>query len=319
MKHALLILLLVVCPAFGFRQAESSEGQAAYEVGMQALKDHDYKVALSKLKRAVELEPSEPLYFVQLGLTYSILGNYPAAENALTYAAKLNPQSVATWRSLAVVYYVQEKNQEALKALIEAIGLDDTDGTTWARLGSLYLGSHRFEDAERAFGHWSSAEPKRFEPFYWKAQTQLLASRESAAIISLRRALEIDPNFDYAYFLIDTHSNSMEAETALGEYTRRRPQCSDGWQALARAHQSEGKWEDAYSEFRKALDTRRANALDSAVDMEALATVCDKLRRKRESEYWMKAAADLIHLAPEVAKVPIVEEPACSSGIDQIW
>lgn len=300
-------------------QKSDSDAQAAYEDAMRAVAEHNYEVALSKLKRAVELDPDEPVYFVQLGLTYSILENYPAAENALMYAAKLDPKSVMTWRSLAVVYRAQRKNQEALKSLIEAIGLDEGDGTTWARLGSLYLGLHRYEDAERAFSHWAQADPKRYEPVYWKAEAQLLAENPNAAIISLRKALEINPAFDYAYFLIGTHTSSTEAETALEAYTRRRPGCADGWQALARLHQSEGKWDNAYAEFKKALDTRKANPLYSVLDMQALETVCDHLHRKRESEYWMKAAGDVMRLSPESVRTPPVKERTCSTGVAEIW
>lgn len=312
------VCVLALC-SVGFSQDGASEAEVAYQAGMEAVRQHSYEVALSKFKHAVELDPSDPLYLSQLGLTYSILENYPAAENSLAYAAKLDPKSVATWRSLAVVYHVQNKNREALNALVEAIGLDTTDGTTWARLGSLYLGLRRYGDAERAFNNWQVAEPKRFEPFYWKSEAQFSAGETDAAVISLQKALEVDSNFDYAYFLIGSHAQSTEAETALKEYTRRRPECADGWQALGRIHQSEGKWNDAYTELKRALDVRKANVLNSLLDMNALAIVCDHLRRKRESEYWTKAANDLIRLSPESLKMPPVVEPACSSSIDEIW
>lgn len=318
-RAGLCFVCFLMLYSLAFCQDSTSEAEAAYQAGMEAVKQHSYEVALSRFKHAVELDPSDPLYLAQLGLTYSILENYPAAENSLAYAAKLDPKSVTTWRSLAVVYHVQNKNQEALNALVEAIGLDAGDGTTWARLGSLYLGLRRYVDAERAFDNWSVAEPKQFEPLYWRSEAQFSADETDAAIVSLRKALEIDSNFDYAYFLIGSHAKSTEAETALEEYTRRRPQCADGWQALGRIHQSEAKWDNAYAEFKRALDVRKANPLNSLLDTEALAIVCDHLHRKRESEYWTKASSDLINLSPESLKTPLIVEAACSSRVDEIW
>ena len=71
-------------------------------------------------------------------------------------------------------------------------------------------------------------------------------------------------------------------------------------------------------EYKKALDTRKGNILLSVTDMQSLSTICEHLRKKKESEYWAKAASGLLYLMPQDAKT-YSADPGCDDGVEPIW
>ena len=178
---ALLFVGLLFWEPSGWGQMDpDKEAQESFQSGINALLTGSYEVALAQFKRAIERNPTEFSYFVELGNTYSILGNYAAAENTLTQATKLNPRYAGVWQSLAIVYRIQKRNDDASKALIEAIGIDDSDGTTWARLGATYFcircaGSVMQREPFRVGPNWSQSvtNPTIGKPSHNWAQTKL--------------------------------------------------------------------------------------------------------------------------------------------------
>ena len=86
-----------------------------YNQGNKLLQSQRYEDAVRRYKEAISYYHDDPDFFVNLGVSYRKLGNFPDAEEAFKSAIKLNEKDWMPWSDLANVYLKQDKLQEAVK------------------------------------------------------------------------------------------------------------------------------------------------------------------------------------------------------------
>jgi len=141
---------------------------------------HEYAIALSRAGRADEavrelqtacrLAPKEAEYQFKLGLAYNEIGNVAAAKTALEEAVKLDPKFARAWYNLGLAESAAGNADAALDALLRTESLDPTSPL----------------------------------PPYARATILARMGRTTEARASLRRALEVQPNFPEAKNLLQT-------------------------------------------------------------------------------------------------------------------
>jgi hypothetical protein len=90
------------------------------------LQSKNYPVAASSIERALRIEPSNPLLWIELGKVRQAEGNYVQAENMGRKAASMSvnsPQAnAAAWALIAESLRARGKNVEAREAELRAQG-----------------------------------------------------------------------------------------------------------------------------------------------------------------------------------------------------
>jgi len=151
-----------------------------------------YDVAITYLYKAVENNPNESTWQIEIGNTLALQGDLADALIHLQVATLMEPDNWVPWQSLATFcinynYYVREVGLDAArKALLLVPGspaLLDIMGSAYYSLGDL-------DNAERFYRQAQEAAPNQAEILYHLGQLYLQKGERSQAINYLQQAAE---------------------------------------------------------------------------------------------------------------------------------
>ena len=109
------------------------------ELGLYAIKVHDYQLALSAFNRSLQLDPYMPHAYVNIGLAYEGLNRVDLAILAYQRAISLAPEDPIPYYNLGQVYYKTMKDhQKALGFFLKARDLNPLEPDVHQLLGYVY-------------------------------------------------------------------------------------------------------------------------------------------------------------------------------------
>ena len=244
-------LLQVSRPLGGSASWNNLLGYSEYKLG-------DVKPAFEHLQKALQLEPANTNYLLDLG---EFLGHYHAdheAQELFEIAAQRLPGSKPVQFGLAICYILEDRRTEAAQLLEKLIASDPTFEPAYRALGECY------EDA--GDGKAMVALGKKLQsvdasnPVAWylsgagslkeSAQDQALLA---SAIADLRHAVNLDPASARYHFMLgkafeEEHSDSEEIEE-LRETVRLDPDHPRAHYVLAQLYQRLGERQLAQAQF----------------------------------------------------------------------
>ena len=121
---------------------------------------------LQKALQGVEGAQTNAYLHTNLGWSYYLDGNKPAAVQSLKQAVELEPELVPALVYLATVY-LEDRNYEDMIPLLEtALENDPQNADVLLNLGIAYRGMQRFDDAKRAYATALELDPRSPEPWF---------------------------------------------------------------------------------------------------------------------------------------------------------
>lgn len=142
----------------------------------EAAETQNWELALQEVNAALELDPTEPLYWV-------LKGRFLRESGALA---------------------------EAESVLEEALDISSSNKHVWTELGELYMSKELFEKAA-----FCLAEAARIEPgfcIYTLLANAELTFDPSGALVHARKALELKPNWEEAERIAKKAQSMLSAE-----------------------------------------------------------------------------------------------------------
>ena len=218
--------------------------------------DDDFHAAARHIRRAVELDPSEPEAQRLLSIVYKILGRAEDAVTAARAAAERAPDSSPLWNTLGDALLAAGRNAEAVDVLKRAIRLLPGYGPALERL----------ERAHAALGEFDRAAEIRSSRMRLAGQRERADLLEAeAGAIGAAGAIREDLRRELAGLL-----RQAEALDPFLENVRRN--VAD---RIASAHAELGQWREAMDWVERAFERRpgrlRRMLADMPVDYRGLA------------------------------------------------
>jgi tetratricopeptide (TPR) repeat protein len=151
-----------------------------------------YEIAIDYLYKALENNPHESTWQIEIGNTLALTGDLPNALNHLQVATLLEPDSWVPWESLAAFsitynYYVSTVGIDAAR---HALLLVPGSPVLLDIMGSTYLMVGDFDSAERFYLQAIAGAPDEPIVLYHLGQLYLLKEEKSKAFEYLREAAE---------------------------------------------------------------------------------------------------------------------------------
>jgi tetratricopeptide (TPR) repeat protein len=143
-----------------FEQNTESESLAwpelnsADELFEEALELHDagrYAEAAVAYRRAIELDPADPVLYFNLANAHYALGQFEESVAAFLQATKRDTQYAEAWNGLGCVWSALQRPKEAIVALRRAVQLVPTYGDAHFNLAAELEQQNKFE---AAIEHW---------------------------------------------------------------------------------------------------------------------------------------------------------------------
>ncbi|PIU47299.1 MAG: hypothetical protein COS94_07960 [Candidatus Hydrogenedentes bacterium CG07_land_8_20_14_0_80_42_17] len=137
-----------------------------YNLGLLKFHQNDTPSAISAFKSVLDIDPQGAYgirAFMQIGIIYSMSGNYSLAETYFRKVEALDPTNPLAEHHLGMSIYKMGRIQEAIQHLAKAATLDGANVGILQNLGNAYLSSKNFESAKKTFLQALEIDPNNFE------------------------------------------------------------------------------------------------------------------------------------------------------------
>jgi tetratricopeptide (TPR) repeat protein len=115
--------------------------------------------AISLFRKALCMEPENPLLWLNLGIAQQRTGDYEEAIESFHRAVSIEDELAEAWLSMGLIYYEMEQFDLSEDCYHSALARDDNDPKIWNNLGVLYFTEGSFEEARRCFEEAVSLSP----------------------------------------------------------------------------------------------------------------------------------------------------------------
>ena len=172
-------------------------------VGTACVALRRYDRATAAYQHVLQLEPENPVAWINLGNSYLLQNRDADAIGAFRKIAKVRPDFLVAWTKLGELYCRQGNYGEALAAWRQAIEVAPDDPASWANLGVSEEGQGQLAEAAAAYRRAVQLEPKY--PFAWMrlGVTQDQLGQHAEARAARRRAVELKPDFPLVWLSLD--------------------------------------------------------------------------------------------------------------------
>lgn len=207
-------LPLVGLGAVYLSRKDSAQARAAFEralkvapkfppalegLGDAYLQQRDYAKAESAYAQAAQVTPKAAAIQFKLGGAQMAQGKRTEAMRAFKAAVAADPGLAVAYNNLAWLEVEQKGDlKQALAWAKKATELDPRVTNYWHTLGVVYLARGENAEAVKALGEATKSAKPSAEHLYRLAIALQRNGQRAEAVLTLRRALEVDPNFSNA-------------------------------------------------------------------------------------------------------------------------
>jgi tetratricopeptide (TPR) repeat protein len=221
---------------------------------------------LSRLSKTAPDRDNSPQLLAELtqksylarGAAQLQLKNFAAARQDFETARQIAPGDPTPNNSLAMVALQENKPEEAIASFENALRVDATNFVALNGIITQYARTKELPKAHARVDQALGAYPNVAWLHYLKGQVYGYEAHGSAAEASMRRALEIDPNYLPAYSaLAALFINSKQEERAIQEYKKIlaiRPDNATVYTLIGMLEDSRQNYDGAIENYKKALE-----------------------------------------------------------------
>ena len=220
-------------------------GYSAFKLGNPAR-------AVQEIQKAMELDPHNEDYVLELSEVFVTHNNAAAAVTLMETACKVLPLSARTWFCLGTAYLADQKRSAAQNALKKSLELDPTLDLAYVVLGQGYKEAGSWNQLQEAAEQLIKLSPQNFLGYYYKALA--LQSDSASKDIKdgeiqslLHRSLELNPtDSDTHYELAKILLREGKKEASMLELENiihTNPDFAPAYYQLARLYRERGQLE----------------------------------------------------------------------------
>jgi tetratricopeptide (TPR) repeat protein len=241
--------------------------------GYSTFKLGDPAEAAVELQKAMDLDPKNEDYVLELSEVFVTHNNAPAAITLLETASKVFAQSARIWFGLGTAYLADEKRSAAETALKRCLELDPNLDLAYVVLGQGYKEAGSWDQLLETAQRLIELNPKNSTGYYYKAlalqSVSTYKAQDDAEVEKLlRKSLELnhndpEPHYELAKLL----ARQGKKEDSLLEFERivqSRPDFGPAYYQLARLYRERGELEKS-NEAQKAHERIRQKERDKVM------------------------------------------------------
>jgi len=122
--------------------------------------------AIPLFRKALVMEPENPLLWLNLGIAQQRTGEYGDALDSFQHAAKIDDDMAEAWGSMGLIYYEMDNFDSAEDCYHHALERDPNSPKIWNNLGVLYFSLGSYEEARHCFEEALSLLPMYYDALY---------------------------------------------------------------------------------------------------------------------------------------------------------
>jgi len=138
--------------------------------------------AIVFFRKALAIEPGNPLLWLNLGIAQQRTGSYDEAIDSFRRALGIDGELCEAWLSMGLIYYETEELELSEDCYHSALASDDSNPKVWNNLGVLHFSKGNYDEARGCFEEAVSIAPHfRDALFNLRDACKRLGDRRAAA------------------------------------------------------------------------------------------------------------------------------------------
>jgi tetratricopeptide (TPR) repeat protein len=223
-----------------------------------------YQQAIADFDRAIELDPTDVITYINRGRLYFGLKKYEETIASLERALELDPENGTAYYYLGLVYRDLNEYQQAIAKFDRIVELNPNSPLAYHRRGSTFFLFEECQQAIADFDHALELDPDFVVANLDRGWAYLHLKEERRAIADFDRALELDPNSIRAYVYRGQAYSTAELDMSLRDYQRAiadfncalelDPQSAFAYHCRGRTYLALGEYQQAIDDFNHVLE-----------------------------------------------------------------
>jgi tetratricopeptide (TPR) repeat protein len=221
----------------------------------------DYQQALADYNRAIELAPIASNYNNR-AFIYDNLGHYDQAIADFKKATELNPDFALGYANLGLAYTSMWDFKKAEESCQKSLRLDENNCAAHYCLGIVYKELGGYENSLKAIEYYKKAA--ELDCYYFEKGNVANAYIHQGLIKALnhlspeeiradyKKAIQLDPQHTYGYFLLGEQSDDEEAIAYYSKAIELTPDYSVPYLKRGLIYKQQGKIQEAAADFEHA-------------------------------------------------------------------
>ncbi len=149
--------------------------------------------AIPLFRKALLMEPGNPLLWLNLGIAQHRSGEYDGAEQSFERCRALDDDNFEAWAELGLLHYERDQYEESEFCFNEALERNDSSSRLWNNFGVLYFTEGNYSEARNCFERAVSLDPHYWDALYNLRDVCAQLTDERAATEFDRRLRELPP------------------------------------------------------------------------------------------------------------------------------
>ena len=134
----ILLSFLFSCATTQQEQVESKDAKTNYLLGMTHIQTGDFNQAILYFNKAIELDPTEPVFYSNRGAAYAAKGRNDQAISNWTKALEINPKFSSAYYNRGRTFCAMKQYDKAIHDLDKALEIDPRHGRPYHERGIAY-------------------------------------------------------------------------------------------------------------------------------------------------------------------------------------
>jgi tetratricopeptide (TPR) repeat protein len=177
-------------------KADAVRRRASTAVNIGSIKSMrgQYVEAVALYKKALTMDPKDPLAHFGLGIVHGKMGQLDEAIREYRAALAITPDHTASWINLAAVLLELKKTDEAIATFTHAADLDSLSPVAPYNIGIIMEEQSKFSEAEMWYKRALKADPLHIDALAHLSVTLLKEGKYGEALDAIHGTLKLDPD-----------------------------------------------------------------------------------------------------------------------------
>jgi tetratricopeptide (TPR) repeat protein len=271
--------------------------------GLSALEKHQYSVAVSDFKRALDTCPKQREILLDLSQAYAHNRDFPPAIRVAQQFLESEPDSIPGRLTLANAYFMAQRFPESRAECERVLKLDSNEPGALKLEGNIEYLSGDFEHAESTFIGLLDRRPDDDEVPYMLGRMYYMQNRVDYAMAQFQRTLKVNPKSYKAYDNLglcyqargETELAERHFLTSIKMVQKDHPEYDSPYANLADLLLQNNDFENAFAAASKAADRNPYSARNFYLGGKALC----KLQKVDLCVNWLERSTALDPNYPE--------------------
>ena len=165
--------------------------------------------AIPLFRRALVIEPENPLLWLNLGIAQQKTGEYGEALDSFRHAANIDDELADAWGSMGLIYYEMEQFVPSEECYHSALERNPNSPKIWNNLGVLYFSEGSYEEARHCFEEALSILPMYYDALF-NLRDACRELQDYRAAAEFERILsDLHPGNDHNTFLAEVKESGI--------------------------------------------------------------------------------------------------------------